>query len=513
MFSVFLCPLSAPLVFLTPPGPLIVRYQPTLSAPLVNFATPLVPLWDDIRVKHTWNHVPPSWETLGHPLAGTTIDLHVALKPHDENALIDALYEVSTPRSPKHVLSHNPPHTIYRAHLSKEDVAKLVAPHPDTLKLVHSWLAHHGVQPSSISTTHGGGWLTITEVPVSRANELGASYQLYRRTGTNDTTILRTIGYALPVALRTHVQTVVPTMYFASAGTLADTAEALPPAVTPADLRWLYAYMPAATERNMIGIVGFGGDYPSTADLTTSSGTNGGKFNPNNSDEKPNQNILYAQAIAHPTPLTFYSVGGNNVYNANTKRKNHPPPTWFKDVFDLEDVPQTISISYGDSENNVPLEYASALCNLFAKLGARGASIIFPSDNEGVGEGDCKDSSEKVQFTPISLHLVAVRFLGGFSTFFPRPICQHNAVLTFLQHLGSQYDSLYNAAGRGIPDISAQAFKFSIGLYDVTSGSYPGCGTDGFSAVAGWDPVLSGLGTPRFSELQKTAGLVDTDPE
>ncbi len=27
------------------------------------------------------------------------------------------------------------------------------------------------------------------------------------------------------------------------------------------------------------------------------------------------------------------------------------------------------------------------------------------------------------------------------------------------------------------------------GLNDIISGSNPGCGTDGFSAVAGWDPV------------------------
>ena len=28
-----------------------------------------------------------------------------------------------------------------------------------------------------------------------------------------------------------------------------------------------------------------------------------------------------------------------------------------------------------------------------------------------------------------------------------------------------------------------------VGMNDITSGSNPGCGTEGFSAVAGWDPV------------------------
>ena len=37
-------------------------------------------------------------------------------------------------------------------------------------------------------------------------------------------------------------------------------------------------------------------------------------------------------------------------------------------------------------------------------------------------------------------------------------------------------------------------------LNDITSGSNPGCGTQGFSAAKGWDPV-TGLGTPNFQKL------------
>lgn len=40
-------------------------------------------------------------------------------------------------------------------------------------------------------------------------------------------------------------------------------------------------------------------------------------------------------------------------------------------------------------------------------------------------------------------------------------------------------------------------------LNDVISGSNPGCGTQGFSAQAGWDPV-TGLGTPNFQKLLAT---------
>ncbi|KAF8262927.1 peptidase S8/S53 domain-containing protein [Lactarius quietus] len=108
-----------------------------------------------------------------------------------------------------------------------------------------------------------------------------------------------------------------------------------------------------------------------------------------------------------------------------------------------------------------------------------------------------------------------------------------------------------SAGGRGIPDVSAQALRYvSItkgrriymrgtncatptvagivsllndyqlshgrpalgflnpwlygdglaGFRDITTGSNPGCGTDGFSAAIGWDPV-TGLGTLDFQKL------------
>lgn len=37
-------------------------------------------------------------------------------------------------------------------------------------------------------------------------------------------------------------------------------------------------------------------------------------------------------------------------------------------------------------------------------------------------------------------------------------------------------------------------------LNDITKGSNPGCGTKGFKAVKGWDP-LTGLGTPNYVQL------------
>ena len=104
-------------------------------------------------------------------------------------------------------------HCRYGEHLSKEQVAKLVAPHANTLELVGSWLKQNGVSSSAVSITHGGSWLTVSGVSVSQANDLDASYQLYQH-AAGSTIVLRTISYGLPAELHAHVQTIVPTTYF-----------------------------------------------------------------------------------------------------------------------------------------------------------------------------------------------------------------------------------------------------------------------------------------------------------
>ncbi|KAA1473405.1 tripeptidyl peptidase A [Dentipellis sp. KUC8613] len=150
---------------------------------------------------------------------------------------------------------------------------------------------------------------------------------------------------------------------------------------------------------------------------------------------------------------------------------------------------------------------------------------------------------------------VAVFFSGGgFSNYFPRPLYQEAAVRRYLDALPEgTYKGLFNPNGRAIPDVAAQADNFRVfvggraglvggtsaasptfaaivsllndarisrhlpplgflnpllytvglaGLKDITAGNNPGCGTPGFNATKGWDPV-TGLGTPNFGKLKE----------
>ncbi|KAF7293014.1 Family S53 protease-like protein [Mycena indigotica] len=147
---------------------------------------------------------------------------------------------------------------------------------------------------------------------------------------------------------------------------------------------------------------------------------------------------------------------------------------------------------------------------------------------------------------------------GGFSNHFKTPRYQRRDVEQYIANLNGTYDGLYNPSGRGFPDVSAQSVNFEIivndqaylvsgtsaavpvfasvisflndelitagrrplgflnpflyspigraALNDITVGRNPGCGTSGFSAGTGWDPV-TGLGSPNYTRLRKAVGL------
>ncbi|KAF8136820.1 peptidase S8/S53 domain-containing protein [Mycena galopus ATCC 62051] len=56
---------------------------------------------------------------------------------------------------------------------------------------------------------------------------------------------------------------------------------------------------------------------------------------------------------------------------------------------------------------------------------------------------------------------------------------------------------LLNKGKKPVGFVNPTLYKNPQAFHDMTTGSNPGCGTDGFSAAKGWDPV-TGLGTPNF---------------
>lgn len=149
-----------------------------------------------------------------------------------------------------------------------------------------------------------------------------------------------------------------------------------------------------------------------------------------------------------------------------------------------------------------------------------------------------------------------VRSGGGFSNLFALPSYQQAAVPAWFRNSPPPYSAdRFNSTGkaRAVPDLSVNGASYQVmvdgamnSLYgtsastpvfgamvvmvnearlaagkpslgflnpavykyagefvrDVVKGSNPGCGTDGFEAVEGWDPV-TGLGTPDFGKMME----------
>jgi tripeptidyl-peptidase I len=145
---------------------------------------------------------------------------------------------------------------------------------------------------------------------------------------------------------------------------------------------------------------------------------------------------------------------------------------------------------------------------------------------------------------------------GGFSNVSEMPDYQYGAVNAYLSSLGETNAGLFNASGRGFPDVAAYGqnvqvfnggqlvpvggtscstpiFASTIALLndqlanvgkpplgflnpwlyqnpgtlnDIEGGSNPGCSTNGFPAGPGWDPV-TGLGSPNFASMLVSTGV------
>jgi tripeptidyl-peptidase-1 len=177
--------------------------------------------------------------------------------------------------------------------------------------------------------------------------------------------------------------------------------------ITPKCLANLYNFTAAtAYTTGLMGIGGFLEQYPSASDLTafmnnfetegntketyTCTTVNGGKcpVNPSDPGVEANLDVQYARAITERIPNVYYSTGGSPPIVGSGSNTNEPYLEFLDYLLALPDasLPNTVSISYGDDEDTVPLDYADNVCNLFSQLGARGVSILVASGDSGVGD-------------------------------------------------------------------------------------------------------------------------------
>ncbi|KAJ7580208.1 subtilisin-like protein [Mycena floridula] len=278
-----------------------------------------------------------------------------------------------------------------------------------------------------------------------------------------------------------------------------------------------------------------------------------------------NLDIQYTVGLATNVPTTFVTVGTRTKDGADegfldiiTALLGETTP------------PQVLTTSYGfNTEQDLSLSLTVAMCNAYMQLTAKGTSILFATGDGGVAATPGETCSAMFNPTfptcPFTTLVGATEFIpergaelsaGGFSNYFAQQSWQADAVNAYLTKLGSTNAGKFNRTGRAYPDVAAigqrveivvsgskglvagtscssPIFASVIGLIndrlvtaskpvlgflnpwlyanpqmfnDITTGNNPGCGTSGFPALAGWDPV-TGLGTPNFPLMLTAAGL------
>eukprot|EP01059_Diplonema_ambulator_P032192 TRINITY_DN619_c0_g1_i1.p1 TRINITY_DN619_c0_g1~~TRINITY_DN619_c0_g1_i1.p1 ORF type:complete len:542 (+),score=164.40 TRINITY_DN619_c0_g1_i1:41-1666(+) len=153
--------------------------------------------------------------------------------------------------------------------------------------------------------------------------------------------------------------------------------------------------------------------------------------------------------------------------NKNSVNNQEPWVEFFTNVSTATDVPNLFSISYGEGEDTLTVDYMDRSDTELQKIAARGISMMAASGDNGSG---CKDKKFVANFPAALPHITSVGATadcelgsgcasfssGGFSNFYPRPDWQNDAVTAFLSQ--KEYlpnADMYNATGRGYPDVAA----------------------------------------------------------
>ncbi|OAA45512.1 tripeptidyl-peptidase 1 precursor [Metarhizium rileyi] len=437
-----------------------------------------------------------------------------------------------------------PGNDLYGKHLSKEEADKFLAPKPESVQAVQGWLKAAGLGDHAELDSSGDS--ILVHASVSDVEKLlHTEYSPFVAQDSGEV-IMRTLQYSLPDNLKQHIDVVQPTTYFgAKSARLTHTplrkgkslsARASCENSSPSCLSDLYSYSSAKAYSNgLIGIAGFIGQFASKSDLSTFLSNqatqnntdqsfscvsiNNGSCTESNPGVEANLDTQYVRAITQKIPNVYYSTGGSPPTNGSVP-DNEPYLEFLNYLLGLSDgdLPNTISISYGDIEYTVPNDYATKCCDLFSKLGARGVSVLVASGDSGVGS-KCPENKFETAFPAACPWVTTVGGTvgsgpenawsgsgSGFSEIFAQPSYQADTVNNWLKNDQTHQEqiSYFNSSGRAYPDVSALATDFPVVLNGATIGVG---GTSAASPV--FASIIQLLNSDRLSNGKKPLGFLN----
>lgn len=471
--------------------------------------------------------IPEGWRELPSMEVNkeNTLSMRIHLAQQNVAAFEQRVIDMSTPD-----------HPTYGDHMKTHEIKRMLQPTQETLTSVLTWLEAAGIS-QHVAVEHD--WINMN-VTVAQAEKLLDAKYSYFRNEDDKKTVLRTLSYSLPAELHEHILLVQPTTMFGMRamrnwiqkieelplslleiahhkkppgenGPVLDVA-ACNVTITPECLQALYNFKGYKTRapkgKNKIGVNGFLEQYAQYEDLRIfleqfAPSAIGGNFtavllegaqniqDPNidpNSVAEANLDIQYTVSLSYPTENIFYSTAGRPPFIPDldvVTNDSEPYLDWLQWLLNQEDIPQTITTSYGESEQTVPLSYRKSVCNLFAQLGARGTSVIFSSGDAGAGWSCLSNDGKKTTkfmptfpgACPFITSVGGTQFVapeeaiffssGGFSETFDAPDYQQNALQSYFSNNKKSWGpwkDLFVKTGRGFPDVALQADNYRVVL-------------------------------------------------
>jgi tripeptidyl-peptidase-1 len=356
-----------------------------------------------LKVFESLNGVPQGWALVGTPDPVTRLRLRLALQMPDHELFEQTLFNIS-----------DPDHEDYGKHLNREELRSLIKPRDEVSEAVVSWVKSSGVAVSDIQ--HNDEWINFYISIAAAESMLNTTFNYF----TNDADKthakqIRTLRTSVPESLSSHIAMIEPTTRFGqmraemstvfkiekfveidriqkeSSITPVLNVTACNASITPGCLRALYNvgdYVANSKVGSLFGVCGYLEQYAKYNELDiflekyapyakgqnfTYDLINGGQAWQNQTvsydDTEANLDIQYAASIGYKQNIEYYSTGGRGILVPDldqpdiNENSNEPYLEFLTHLLKREnkDLPQTITTSYGEDEQSVPISYTKVL--------------------------------------------------------------------------------------------------------------------------------------------------------
>eukprot|EP01084_Bolivina_argentea_P043403 79965_1 len=499
--------------------------------------------WISMEQAHSRKtHIPSTWALKQECDDDHAFIITLALKQQNTDKLDSHIAEVSDPSNS----------ATFHQYWTPEQVRSYFKPSEETLQSVLDWLESNGFTTDNdkvqLATPHGNS--IKVSLTCSEGNALlNAKYMIYENNEDKRTHLRVQNGeYSIPDTVYEHIDFISPTIRFPlrhhtyEATKVTDEETNCEDFECPSVLFDMYQMTDTVAD-----ILGSAGDLDTSTCRQSVLSLIGQYYEDSDLEMFWTQFDVNPQSTMQRVPSSQpegygaeaeldsqYITGmGTGIYTYvyYLAEETDPFIGLTQSILDTTLPPLVVSISYGEEEYDLGLEYATRANEEIGKLALIGTTVLASSGDEGVrGDGsDCYDGDTYTASFPASSPYVTavggtqdgtipasvdvsteevawVNSGGGFSEYFSTPSWQQSAVQAYFSQDDITFpsSSRYDAQGRGYPDISAQSVGYLIVIKETV---YSVSGTSASSpTVAG---MISMINYARIQNGKASLGFLN----